>query len=254
MKLLAIMGSPKKKGNTYKVTREVEERMKQLGNIEFEYLFLKDTDLKMCSGCFNCVSKGKELCPLKDDKAEIENKIMGADGIILATPVYCENVSGLMKNFIDRFAHVFHRPQFFDQKAMILATSAGGGLKETLDYLKKLQIWGFGTPVEIGVATPPWPMSDSLKEKNKRSIDKAAGEFYKRLQEGRQSPNFMQYMHFRFLKETSKLGYLPADLEFYKDKKGYFYDTKISPLKKIFAPLIMRFAFFMMREMGPKED
>lgn len=107
------------------LSKEVEERMKQLGGVEFEYLFLKDLDLKMCSGCFNCVSKGKELCPLKDDKAEIENKIMEADGIIFATPVYCENVSGYMKNFIDRFAHVFHRPQFFDQKVMVLANSAG---------------------------------------------------------------------------------------------------------------------------------
>lgn len=129
-----------------------------------------------------------------------------------------------------------------------------GGLKDTLDYLKKLKIWGFGAPVELGVATPPWPMSDAIKEKNKKSINKAAEEFYKKLQEGRQSPNFMQYMHFRFLKETSKLGYLPADLEFYKDKEEYFYDTKISPLKKIFAPVIIKFAFFMMRDIGPKKS
>jgi len=253
MKLLAIMGSPKKKGNTYKVTREVEEKMKQLGNVEFEYLFLKDTDLKMCSGCFNCVSKGKELCPLKDNRAEIESKMIEADGIIFATPVYCENVSGLMKNFIDRFAYVFHRPQFFDQKAMVLATSAGGGLKDTLDYLKKLQIWGFGAPVELSVMMPPWPRSDALKEKNKKKINKSAEEFNNKLQQGRQPPNFMQYMHFRFLKETSKLGYIPLDLKFYKDKDEYFYDTKISPLKKIFAPITMKFAFFMMRDIGPKE-
>jgi len=63
-----------------------------------------------------------------------------ADGIIFVSPVYCENVSGLMKNFIDRFDYVFHRQRFFDQKAMVLSTSAGGGLKDTLDYLKKLQI------------------------------------------------------------------------------------------------------------------
>ena len=253
MKVLAIMGSPKKKGNTYKVTRKVEERMKQLGSVEFEYLFLKDADLKMCSGCFNCVKKGEELCPIQDSRAEIENKMFEADGVILASPVYCENVSGLMKNFIDRFSFVFHRPRFFDQKLMVLATSAGGGLKETLDYIKKLQIWGFGTPVELSVITPPWPQSDALQEKNAKNINNAAEEFYQKLQEGRQPPNFMQYMHFRFLKETSKLGYLPADLEFYKDKGEFFYDTKISPLKKIFAPVVMKFAFFMMRDMEPKK-
>ena len=101
--------------------------------------------------------------------------------------------------------------------------------------------------------TPPWPQSDALQEKNAKNIDKAAEEFYQKLQEGRQPPNFMQYMHFRFLKETSKLGYLPADLEFYKDKGEFFYDTKISPLKKIFAPVVMKFAFFMMRDMEPKK-
>jgi multimeric flavodoxin WrbA len=252
MRILVIMGSPKKKGNTYNATREVEERMKQMGGIEFEYLFLKDADLKMCSGCFNCVRKGEDLCPIKDSRVKIENKIAAADGVILASPVYCENVSGFMKNFIDRFAFVFHRPRFFDQKLMVLATSAGGGLKETLDYLKKLQIWGFGTPVELRVITPPWPQSDALQKKNEKNINNAADKFYQKLQEGRQPPNFMQYMHFRFLKETSKLGYLPADLEFYKDKGEFFYDTSVSPLKKIFAPLIMKFAFFMMRDMEPK--
>ena len=252
MKILAIMGSPKKKGNTYKATREVEERMKQMGNVEFEYSFLKDADLKMCSGCFNCVRKGEDLCPINDSRAEIENKMFDADGVILASPVYCENVSGIMKNFIDRFSFVFHRPRFFDQKLMVLATSAGGGLKETLDYLKKLQIWGFGTPVELSVITPPWPQSDALQKKNEKNISNAADEFYQKLQEGRQPPNFMQYMHFRFLKETSKLGYLPADLEFYKDKGEFFYDTNVSTLKKIFAPVVMKFAFFMMRDMEPK--
>ena len=252
MKIIVVAGSPKKKGNTYKVTREIEERMKQMGNVEFEYLFLKDADLKMCSGCFNCVKKGEDLCPVEDSRAEIENKMFEADGVILASPVYCENVSGLMKNFIDRFSFVFHRPRFFDQKLMVLATSAGGGLKETLDYLKKLQIWGFGTPVELGVIMPPWPQSDALQKKNENNISKAAEEFYQKLQEGRQPPNFMQYMHFRFLKETSKLGYLPADFEFYKDKGEFFYNAKISLLNKILAPVIMRFAFFMMRDMEPK--
>lgn len=171
---MAIIGSPRKKGNSYKAAKEVEERMKQLGDVEFEYLFLRDADLKMCRGCFICISKGEDLCPLKDERAEIENKMLEADGIIFVSPVYCQNVSGLMKNFIDRFAYVFHRPRFFDQKAMILSTTSGAGLKETLDYLKKLEIWGFGTPVELGVITPPWPMSDALKEKNKKNINKAS--------------------------------------------------------------------------------
>jgi|GEM_PF-5981230 len=62
------------KSNTYKLTRKVEESMKQLGDVEFEYVFLKDIDLKTCLGCEFCFDKGEELCPLKDDLAILEEK------------------------------------------------------------------------------------------------------------------------------------------------------------------------------------
>ncbi|MCE7697524.1 MAG: NAD(P)H-dependent oxidoreductase, partial [Methanobacterium paludis] len=44
MKILAIIGSPKGKGNSYKVTKEVEEKMNGMEDVTFEYLFLKDVD------------------------------------------------------------------------------------------------------------------------------------------------------------------------------------------------------------------
>ena len=45
MKIIAIMGSPHK-GNTLELTQRVEERLKTLGDMDFEYLHLKDADLK----------------------------------------------------------------------------------------------------------------------------------------------------------------------------------------------------------------
>ncbi len=70
MKIVAIIGSPHK-GNTLKITQQVEENMKNLGDVKFDYLFLKDIDLKQCTGCFNCLRNGKEFCPLKDDRDRI---------------------------------------------------------------------------------------------------------------------------------------------------------------------------------------
>ena len=96
--------------------------MKCMDDVTFEYLFLKDVDLKMCRGCFSCVIKGEDFCPIKDDRAKIEDKMLKSDGVIFVTPCYCQNVSALLKNFIDRFSYVFHRPRFFNQKAMALAT------------------------------------------------------------------------------------------------------------------------------------
>jgi multimeric flavodoxin WrbA len=46
MKILAVIGSPRK-GNTYKVVQLIEQKMKELGEIDFEYLFLKDIGLKV---------------------------------------------------------------------------------------------------------------------------------------------------------------------------------------------------------------
>ena len=100
MKVLTIMGSPRKKGNTYKVTRMVEESMMKVGKVEFEYVFLKDLKLKTCLGCQACFNKGEDLCPLKDDRIMLEEKMHKADGIIFTSPNYVFNVSGLMKNFI----------------------------------------------------------------------------------------------------------------------------------------------------------
>jgi len=84
--------------------------------------------MEMCRGCFACFSKGKEFCPLKDDKPEIERKLLESDGVIQISPGYAWNVSGLMKNFIDRFAYTLHRHIFFDQSLMLFA-DGGSGLK-----------------------------------------------------------------------------------------------------------------------------
>ena len=65
MKVLAIMGSPRKKGNTYKVSRMVEESMKKLGKVEFEYVFLKDLNIKTCLGCQVCFNKGERFMSFK---------------------------------------------------------------------------------------------------------------------------------------------------------------------------------------------
>ncbi len=256
MKVLAIIGSPKGKGNSYKVTKELEKQMNNYEKIEFEYLFLKDYNLEMCRGCFSCVKKGKKFCPIKDDREEIENKMFESNGMIFVSPCYCQNVTGLMKNFIDRLSYQFHRPSFFNQKALAISTTAGSGIKETLNYLSKLEIWGFGPMIELGVICPPWPIKEGLKRKNRKNIEQSAEKFYKKLKtEGLASPSFTQYTHFRFLKKTSESkDYLPKDNEFYKDKEEYFYPVKINPLFKILVSVMLPIIFYIMRDMGPAED
>jgi multimeric flavodoxin WrbA len=86
MKILVIMGSPRK-GNTYRAAKKIEESMKAMGSVDFEYLMLKDADLSQCRGCFICFTKGEDHCPCKDDSPVIERKMHSTDGVIFATPV-----------------------------------------------------------------------------------------------------------------------------------------------------------------------
>lgn len=79
--------------------------------------------------------EGGEKCPNRDDAPAIEQKMREADGVIFASPVYGMNVSGLFKLFVDRSCYIFHRPRFFDKKALLLTTAGALGVKEVLSYL-----------------------------------------------------------------------------------------------------------------------
>ena len=258
LKVLAIMGSPKKKGNTYNVTRKVEEEMKQLGEVEFEYLFLKDTNLQPCKGCFLCISKDENLCPIKDDLNEIENKIMDADGVILASPVYVMQVTWLMKILIDRMAYVCHRPRFFAQKAMVISTTGGLGLKETLDYLETVAVgWGLNYVNKLGIETPPWSKSIKSHKKNEKKIQDSAKIFYGALESKKLShPTLTDYFRFKMVKELSERlkEYLQADYNFYKNYENYYYDTKIGVSKKIMVWFMLKIGFFIMRDNFSKNE
>ncbi|MCD1294409.1 NADPH-dependent FMN reductase [Methanocella sp. CWC-04] len=255
MKVLAIMGSPKGKGNGYKVVRRIEENMKQTGDVEFEYLFLKEANLGLCKGCFVCVPKGERLCPLKDDREKIEQKILDSDGVILSSPGYVFNVSWLMKNFIDRFAYSNHRLRFFNQKVLLVANSGGAGLEETLKSMRNA-LGGAKIVYELAVPTPPWPVTPGMEQKNEKKIGEASKKLHDAmLVKTLSPPKLNDYMRFKFLKTISSevKEYLPADYEFYKDKE-YYYDTKISLYNKVMSSILFRIAMTFMKDMGPNKE
>src|SRR5512136_704254 len=149
------MGSPKGKGSGYRIVKMIEDRMKAMGDIEFAYLFLKDANLKRCTGCYTCMAKGEDRCPLEDDRASIEQMLLAADGIILSSPMHVLNVSWLKKNFVDRFAYANHRPRFHRQKILTVVNMGGDSPKAALAFLRNA-LGGSQVVCELGIATPPW--------------------------------------------------------------------------------------------------
>jgi multimeric flavodoxin WrbA len=103
MKILGICGSPRK-GNTEWMLGKLLETAAESG-AETELLLLKKMDVRTCRGCLACENGGKErkgICKIKDDMADVYPKLLAADIIVLATPVYFSMLSGLLKNFLDR--------------------------------------------------------------------------------------------------------------------------------------------------------
>lgn len=248
LKVLAVMGSPRSRGNTYKVTKMVEERMKKMGDVEFEYLFLKDLALRTCLGCRACMDRGEECCPLKDDRAMVEEKILGADGVIFASPTYVGNVSGLMKNFIDRFAYVCHRPKFF-KSAMAITTSGGGGAGFMLiAFSIALSTWGFKVVHKLGAITHEHPERYTPKDRAVqeaamvKKVDMAAKKFYGSLSSNPPKPGIISMAQFLYVKQAhSRDDPASADYRYwkshgwYENDACYFYDPEAGVLKRSLA-------------------
>ncbi len=228
MKIIAIMGSPRKKGNTYKTVERIKDVLLGIDNtISFDYLFLADCDIKMCKGCFGCFAKGKDTCPLKDDRDMIYDKMIAADGIILAAPTYAMGVPALMKNFIDRFAYTLHRPCFFDQSFLAVSTVGGlVGLKEALGQLALLAA-GAKKSLKLGIPMPPISMP-MLENKAAKKLKKTAKAFYASMQVNkRHKPGFVDFSYFGAFKSLTRYQSYkkecPADYEYYHERPAYFY-------------------------------
>jgi len=69
---------------------------------EIEYVKLKDMQINSCTGCYTCWTKSPGECIFKDDMTDLRLKFRKADLIIFASPLYIFNVTGIMKNFLDR--------------------------------------------------------------------------------------------------------------------------------------------------------
>ncbi|ADO82976.1 flavodoxin family protein [Ilyobacter polytropus] len=99
MKILGIVGSKRKNGNTSTLVMSALESAKGDG-IETEVIFLGDYSIKGCTGCEGCRDTYK--CVINDDMQKIYPLLMESDAIILGSPTYFYNVTADVKVFIDR--------------------------------------------------------------------------------------------------------------------------------------------------------
>jgi hypothetical protein len=101
-RVLALVGSPNlEKSNTVAIVSDFLAAMKEIDpHIEAEIVSLGRSGLKPCAGGWSCTAKGE--CVIHDGSAEIKEKMIACDLLILGSPVYVNAVSARTKGFIDR--------------------------------------------------------------------------------------------------------------------------------------------------------
>ena len=142
--VLGICGSARKKGNTATLLREALNAT----GMESELIFLSDLTIGFCTGCLSCV-KNKGVCIKDDDMKGLLEKMVEARAIVLGSPNYYYDVSGLMKNMIDRSISSSYlgvgeytgmewhgwRP-FFDKVGGVIICQAAFGAEKAIEAFK----------------------------------------------------------------------------------------------------------------------
>ena len=231
MKYLIINGSPRKK-NTWKIVNQARSNL----DGEFEEIQLMKEKIPMCNGCFKCILEGEDLCPHFDKVNPIIEKIKACDGMIIASPVYAMNVSALLKNFFDHTAYLYHRPEFFSKKALIVVSTAGAGQKKVAKYIDEtLRHWGVNKSYKIAIAC------GGKDELETEKIDSVALKFKKDIASKKlHSPKFMDILYFNLWKALAfSKDPIKADKEYWFKTGLVNYDygpeVNLNVVKKAFS-------------------
>ncbi len=103
MKVIAIVGSPRKNGNTEIITKHALRAIDEEG-VETDLIRLAGLDVQPCNACMAC--KEDNACSIKDDVPAIYDRMKHADGIILASPVYFGSATAMLKALMERTGYL----------------------------------------------------------------------------------------------------------------------------------------------------
>ena len=102
MRICAFLGSPRKKGNTAHILNWILEEAKNNGH-KVELVYLQDQKISGCRECFTCQKiVDSPGCSIKDDMQKLYPKILEADCVLIATPIFTWAVSAMAKAFLER--------------------------------------------------------------------------------------------------------------------------------------------------------
>lgn len=153
MKITAIVGSPRgMRSRTRRLTSLLLAGANDAG-AEVDLVDLTDLQIVPCTACESCSLDGR--CVFTDDFPAAYDRALDADGLVFASPVYVDNISGQMKVFIDRLADAIHYQNFAGKYGCSLATTQVSGgdavvayLNHALNYLGVTTVGGMSVALD----------------------------------------------------------------------------------------------------------
>ena len=123
-RVLVISTSLRKDSNSDLLARQFAQSARQAGH-EVELISLADKDIRFCKGCLACQTTGR--CVIRDDAdAIVQEKMLHADVLVFATPIYYYEMSGQMKTLLDR-ANPLYSADYAFREVWLLASAAEEG-------------------------------------------------------------------------------------------------------------------------------
>lgn len=136
-KVLVISTTMRKGGNSELLAEEFASGAKSVGH-NVEVVSLRDKTISFCIGCLACQKTKK--CVICDDASEIATKMLSADVIVFATPIYFYEMCGQMKTLLDRTNQNFSAK--YSYRDIYLIATAADATQDAMDgAIKGLQGW-----------------------------------------------------------------------------------------------------------------
>ncbi|MCB2193084.1 MAG: NAD(P)H-dependent oxidoreductase [Deltaproteobacteria bacterium] len=221
--IVALNGSPHGAiGNTAQMIEMLRPTLEAEG-LALEVIGLQDKDIDYCTGCALCLEKGK--CWIPDDHRGLVKKLLDADGIILAAPVYFLHVPAQMKTFIDRSLSWGHKPRDTYKPGLAISVAAAFQEVEVAHYLAHiLHVYGaFSVGEFTAMATSPGGFLG--RETVEARAQDLARDLARAVKQKRRYPVTSQdlffYLHMGWLVQRHKDEVMKADY-LHWEEKGFF--------------------------------
>ncbi len=109
-KVIVLLGSPRKKGNSTALAKQIIRGAESAGG-QVETVYLNGLNIKPCQGCYACKSEESSGCAVDDDMQSLYPKLVESDAWVIASPVYWFTMSAQTKIFMDRCFALFNEDE-----------------------------------------------------------------------------------------------------------------------------------------------